>query len=403
MNILIINQPVANRGDESAHKALIRTLSTYYPEAFINVVYFGELYENAKPMEVTCPNVKYEYINFRKGLISIAYYSIKYGVSGLTTRLIPAYRALDKKIKTCDYVICAPGGICLGGFMDWNHLFWLLRAKSYNKKLAYYSRSFGPFNSLSNRSTLFKNKSLEILNYFSFLSIRDEKTIDFAKQLSLDFVPSIDTAFLENPSCKEEFLNLSLPDDYVVFVPNSLTWHNAYRNANAAEIMSFYEDIIELISAKFTNAKIVMLPQLFGKIANRDYLYFKSVQNHCKDRDRIIVLPDNLSSDIQQTIIRNSKFVVGARYHSIVFAINNCVPFVSLSYEHKMFGLLAILSLERRQVDITSIGTSSFDKEVNINRIAEIIDSDINLDDECDKAHSIAKSCFDQLTSRFIN
>ena len=402
MKILIINQPVANRGDESAHRALLRKLSVTYPESSINVVYFGEIYENAKPMEVNCKNVSYDYIEFEKGLISIAYYSIRYKLCGLATTLLSAYRELDNKIKDSDYVICAPGGICLGGFMDWNHLFWLLRAKAYKKKLAYYSRSFGPFNSLSSRSVLFKEKSLEILKYFSFLSIRDGKTMELAKQLGLNYVPSIDTAFLESPLQKDEFLSLSLPDDYVVFVPNSLTWHNAYRNANAHDIMAFYEKIIDLLSAKFVNAKIVMLPQLFGQIANSDYLYFKSVQENSKNKNKIIVLQDNLSSDVQQTIIKNSKFVVGARYHSIVFAINNSVPFASLSYEHKMFGLVEILTLENRQIDITNIGTDCFDSKSSISMLKSILDSEIDIADSCSKAHQIALNCFNNLRVTFL-
>ncbi len=38
-NILIINQPLNNRGDESAHRALIRSLKTNYPTAEIKVVF----------------------------------------------------------------------------------------------------------------------------------------------------------------------------------------------------------------------------------------------------------------------------------------------------------------------------------------------------------------------------
>ena len=37
----------------------------------------------------------------------------------------------------------------------------------------------------------------------------------------------------------------------------------------------------------------------------------------------------------------------------MVFAINNGVPFVALSYEHKMSGLAASLGLSSRVVDIT--------------------------------------------------
>ena len=39
MNILIVNQPLNNRGDESAHKALTRALLQKIPDAKISVLW----------------------------------------------------------------------------------------------------------------------------------------------------------------------------------------------------------------------------------------------------------------------------------------------------------------------------------------------------------------------------
>lgn len=47
--------------------------------------------------------------------------------------------------KESDVVLCAPGGICMGGFQNWWHLFMLQLAKYIGKPLVYYGRSFGPF------------------------------------------------------------------------------------------------------------------------------------------------------------------------------------------------------------------------------------------------------------------
>ena len=290
----------------------------------------------------------------------------------------------------------------MGGFMDWNHLFWLMRAKQHKKKLAYYSRSFGPFDTSTPRKALFKKKSIEILNYFDFLSIRDGKTMELARQLNLNYVPSIDTAFLERVDCKSEIDQLSLSSEYIIFVPNSLTWHPAYKNVSSQRIASFYEDLINALMEKNPNNQIVMLPQLFGKIYNRDYDFFNVIKEKSRFKEQILVLNDNLSSDIQQTIIKHSRLVVGARYHSIVFAINNEIPFVSLSYEHKMFGLLEILSLENRQIDITQIGTKSFDEDKAIQEFRTILNEQISVAQESKIAKSIAQKCFDQLTSSFL-
>ena len=71
------------------------------------------------------------------------------------------------------------------------------------------------------------------------------------------------------------------------------------------------------------------------------------------ENEKVIVIPTYYDSDIQQAIIKRAQFVVGARYHTIVFSINNETPFVCLSYEHKMKNMLEILSLDSYSIDIS--------------------------------------------------
>ena len=93
---------------------------------------------------------------------------------------------------------------------------------------------------------------------------------------------------------------------------------------------------------------------------SKDYEYFSDLAAQADSRTNLLVLGDHYSSDIQQALVSRAELVVGARYHSIVFAINNGVPFISLSYEHKMDGLLECLRLENRAVDIRELGTTGF-------------------------------------------
>ena len=103
----------------------------------------------------------------------------------------------------------------------------------------------------------------------------------------------------------------------------------------------------------------------------RQYL-FQDIQKHCPEID-IFVSDDIYSSDIQQQIIRGADAVFGARYHTIVFAINNNVPFVSLSYEHKMSGLLEELSLQDEMIDITKLFTSEEENNYVLEQLDRLI------------------------------
>ena len=41
MKLAIVNQPLANRGDEAAHKAFVRELAKAFPESSIDVIFLG--------------------------------------------------------------------------------------------------------------------------------------------------------------------------------------------------------------------------------------------------------------------------------------------------------------------------------------------------------------------------
>ena len=68
---------------------------------------------------------------------------------------------------------------------------------------------------------------------------------------------------------------------------------------------------------RYPDSAIVMMPQLFNSGNRNDVIYFEQLKRKSKHNEKIIVLPDSHSSDIQQTIISKAKFVVGARYHFV--------------------------------------------------------------------------------------
>ena len=84
---------------------------------------------------------------------------------------------------------------------------------------------------------------------------------------------------------------------------------------------------------------------------------------------------------------------MGARYHSVVFAVNNDVPFVALSYEHKMSGLAEALGLSGQVVDITErIRTEAGRSEA----IADALSIPLAVDPDAGrKAAGIARAGFD--------
>lgn len=400
--ILIINQPVGNRGDESAHRALMRALNATLPKTHITVLSFSDYANGIKEFVVESPNNEYIRFLFQHNLAAArcAEYIIKKGLTRIGTFVHPILRRLIPYYKRADLVLCAPGGICMGGFQNWRHLYLLQFARVMHKPIAYYSRSIGPFPEKTVLNRRFKRLSLELLKYFSFLSLRDRKSKQIADDLNINYVSAIDTAFLEQPRCEiPSELQNNLQDKYVVFVPNQLTWHYAYRNASAELIKKFYLSIMQLLRQEYPSCQIVMLPQLCS-LPNGigDYWYFKEL-HHLDGGEDIYVVPDTYGSDIQQTIISKAQCVVGARYHTIVFSVNNEVPFVALNYEHKIAGLLEELNLSDHIVDITQAFNDKESMTHMIVSFATTLKSVGHIRPHYDKAHQMAGECF----CRFIS
>ncbi|WP_290765899.1 polysaccharide pyruvyl transferase family protein [Fibrobacter sp. UBA4297] len=359
--LLIVNQPLNNRGDEAAHKALIRTLLREIANVEIRVL-FVDCYSPDGMRQFTIKSPKVKYIN-----ITSFWWHSQIGPGALKNGLYflwkfhPTTHDIKKQYKWADYVICAPGGICMGGFQDWNHLYFLQWAKFCHKPLIYFARSLGPFPTETSDNILFKKKSIEMLKYFSFLSIRDQKSEQILDNLNLkiSYHSTTDTAFLETPNVDlpYELKLLIKGKKYIIFVPNLLLWHYAYKNKGSKEqLIDFYANIIKNTLEIHSNYSILMLPQTFDNTNEdeNDINFFREIANKVNDH-RVMITADCYSSDIQQTLIKGAYFLIGARYHSIVFAINQGIPFIALNYEHKMEGLLNKLNINNCGISLKNI------------------------------------------------
>lgn len=407
MNILLINQPVNNRGDESAHKALLRSLVKQCPCVNITVLFVDESHDTVEQFKINDSHITYvELQSNRKFYYKIVMGLFRHGMMKYT-KLSSTVRKTIKLYKENDIILCAPGGISMGGFQNWSHLYYLHLAKYLGKRLVYYGRSFGPFPSDDKNQSKYKKYSIEILNYFSFLAIRDKKTEILAKEMKLNFVSTVDSAFLETPCVvlPKEILNEINNTEYIVLVPNLLIWHYNYRNRIAKDtVILFFKTLIERLRQMYVDKKIVMLPQTFNynTYLGDDINFFKELKAFFSDDNSIIVISDQYSSDIQQTIISKAYFLIGARYHSVVFALNNNIPFIALSYEHKIAGLLESLGKTDCMVDIENALVSNDIVYKTVNEICCKI-HEIKRDEIVQsKAKKIAQNCLTLFINNFL-
>lgn len=395
MKIAVINQPLANRGDEAAHKAFIRAMSKALPGCQIDVIFLCVKQELIDSIKVEAKNVAYMHIPMLRGFFKFEQIGFLLN-NFFLSYLYPPLRNFKNLLKGYDKVVCAPGGMCMGGFTNWDHIWQLDVARRLKKPVLYWGRSIGPFTEKSFKKKFFKKCSERLLHYFSYISLRDKVSVEIAHRLGIEADEVVDSAFLERPNATvpEAIANQIGNSQYIVFVPNSLTWHPRYKCIPQEKIDAFYLEIFRMISEKYPDKKIMMLPQTYKSWIN-DYEYFLKLKKLSENKN-IIVVDENQNSDVQQAIIKKSGLVIGARYHSVVFAINNEIPFVSLSYEHKMKGLLETLCMTERMVEIQDSFTSENEYKSAVQKINSLIIGNIEKT-FCTKAGFIVQSGFDQL------
>ena len=398
MNILIINQPVNNRGDESAHKALVRTINKKFPKYKVTVYFSGINPDSVDQMEVKHGNNTYiNNFSFRKGRAITKRVGLQFNLIKLSS-LHPNHRPFIKELKKNDLIISAPGGPAIGPYYNMNDIYWLKLASVYNKEIAYYSRSIGPFEAKTPKQKLLLKVGTQLLSNFSFLSLRDKQSIALGNKLGFKFTSSIDTAFLEQPKVNLplEISNKIMSKRCIVFVPNTINWAPTLREIPDDLIFDYFSKSLNLLSTIYKDHNIILLPQLHNNTSNTEMIFFNKLQEK-ESNTNIIVLDEIYSSDIQQSIISKSDLVVGARYHSIVFAINQNVPFVALSYEHKIKGMLEELNIAEHCIDLRHHLKSNTDSDEFIQLLESKIKLTCKPSTASIKAKEIALNCFNEM------
>ena len=356
MRFLLINQPMFNRGDEAAHKALVYALLQRFPDCSIEVLFTGRPQEAVDECRVDDPRLTYTNLPVTERYLNTYLRRLVWNMRILWF-LNPVARKIARRCRRADWIISSPGDKSLGARYDWDHLFFVSIAEFAGRHVAYYGRSIGPFTDDSTEHRRFNFLSKRALRRADFLSLRDPESCRIADAEGLQYVRTLDTAFLYTPMVQlPQEVVTAIGDKYIVLVPNYLipSAKDFKGHSTPSQVKLFFTELARRILEQFPSHRIVMLPQLFcgQDYASRDEYFFADIAADVAD-ERVVVLPDTLSSEFHQAIIAGAGCVVGARYHSIVFAINNNVPFVTLNYENRILGMLEALGKQDRVVDIT--------------------------------------------------
>lgn len=349
MRVLLMNLHTCNRGDEAAGLALLRALKHKSGIKELSIFYNTPTKNEDDFIQVEFPVSHHEVkpISFKDKVLMLLGFFLPYPLVFWLLKCSEVLYSELNLIISHDRIISAPSGVNLGIYKDWRYLWRIMMSIKAGKRVAIYSISLGPLQPY----TLFGYLAKKALKNVEFLSIRDAKSQRYASEYGISFHASIDTAFLPNRPISNCDSIVPSESSYVVVVPNALyTWNRLYMGMESVSIDNLY--VLVLKTVLDMGYEVVLLPQMFG--SHNDSEYFQRLKSMCSACiDKITIVDDKHSSDIQQDIMKNAAFLIGARYHTVVFAINNGRPFISLSYEHKMTNTLELLELEKNELAIS--------------------------------------------------
>jgi len=359
LNILIIHAPWNDRGDEAAIRAMVDSLilNLKVEKITMMIMYktFAQFpYKNIRTIEhpfsmsIYIPKITYILVHLNAFVMLFSFGKLSFTKAG---------KEFIKAVDQADVVIHAPGGPDIGDlygeslFCDFSSLFELLISKVLKKKpVFFYAPSMGPF---SGKFMNFVRKY--ILSKIDALIVREQISAEYLKkQLGLKAYVTGDSAlqndipnnYIKKYNNISEILKLLKDEKMVGMTISDLSWHPIYgRNNKLAEkIKDSFIDAGQYLMGR--GYMILLIPILFGELQERQdagliQKIFTSLTERKKEgRERVFILPLNIDAYAQQIIISKLFCTINVRYHGDVFSAKGGVPFIPISYEHKIDGFV---------------------------------------------------------------
>lgn len=249
--------------------------------------------------------------------------------------------------KNTNLVISVGGGYIRGkkgfrstiGLMLSLHPFRL--AKIFNKLIIGYPQSIGPFGNKFQEFLVKKH-----LKKFDILMIREDISIQLLNRLGItkNIVRTIDSGFLfESKEEKNLLSKLEIPTGKLIVGITVRNWLNPKEQKKYEKSFALFIDYV----VKKYNARIILIPQVTSRYLNDDDREVnKRVYEYIQDKKEVILLNNNYNHHQIKSIYSNLNFLIGTRFHSVIFALTSYVPCLAIEYEHKTSGIMKDLGLK---------------------------------------------------------
>ena len=117
------------------------------------------------------------------------------------------------------------------------------------------------------------------------------------------------------------------------------------------------------------NSAFVFVPQVIVKYGNDADIAYKIRERLAeKNRDKFVILTEDLSPLEIKALIGNFDYFIGTRMHSNIFAISMKTPTIAIAYEKKTNGIMHTVGLDDYVIEMNSISLDILEEKARIQK-----------------------------------
>jgi colanic acid/amylovoran biosynthesis protein len=368
--IILTNQHVDNRGDESATIGAVRSLRDNFGKDTEITAYLQSGTRN-KFLPDYCEVIGKPMIISPFGVLEMLIWTLfklaKIDIRGICSRRLKEFITTH---ENADIVISSCGGPYIGDIYinhEFIHILHLAIPLLLNKKTAFFAPSMGPFH--NKFMNYFRRK---LLKKVGLIVLRDSISFNYVKK----FLPDNKNIYLTTDACLADELgveNINKQANTIGITPldynyplsdNKLILKANYQKVIVGVLDNLMEQNIEL--------RVEFFPQLFAK--HTDVPFIKLIIGKMKYPERASIFSDQKSGRDQQMEIASLAYMIATRYHSAIFACKVNTPVVCIAYEHKLVAFMESAHLNEYCLDIYKLDESVLmDRITLIQRNSQII------------------------------
>ncbi|HEY8999166.1 MAG TPA: polysaccharide pyruvyl transferase family protein [Candidatus Saccharimonadales bacterium] len=358
-----------NKGDAALLSVLIRETQRKFKPAKLTVL----------SLDTTKPGETFEGVPVEHAFMYFANFGaaskpakLAYGIYIMSATTVWAYarrylhislplpkslRKIAKLYAEADLVIAVGGGY-LRGQRDLTSIYNLMLlthplfvASALGTPTALYAQSFGPFYHTFEERLIRYTFNRKV----SAIITREQISKDLLEKIGVTkpIVKSVDAGFLFTAPKSADLRKMlkAKPKQLIVGI-TVRAWMQPEKQAKYEQAIASLADHL----VKKYGAKVVFIPQVTAKFHHDDDREVgQRVRKLIKHKKDVEVLMENYDHHQIKALYSDLDFIVGTRFHSIIFSLTAFVPALAIEYEHKTSGIMKDLGLDDWWVKIEDV------------------------------------------------